>query len=120
MNFLYVFVGGGVGSLFRYLIGLTIQRNFYGNLPIATFISNVVACIILGSILYLSKSWLQENKWGNELLLIGLCGGLSTMSTFSKETMQLIEQGASIYAIANIVFTLLACLSILWILKFVS
>ncbi len=120
MNFIYVFIGGGVGSIIRYVIGLAVARNFYGNLPIATFISNVIACAILGITLYVTRTWLQENRWANELIIIGLCGGLSTMSTFSKETFQLINQGAALYAFANILFTLVACFGILWLMKAVS
>jgi fluoride exporter len=81
---LFVFVGGGLGSVSRFLIGKMFEKLTL-IFPIHTFISNILASLIFGVV-----SAFLIIKIGNEqvykpLLIIGFCGGLSTFSTFSFE-----------------------------------
>ena len=88
-NWIYVFLGGGFGSIVRYGIGLYFS-NSSTNFPIATFVSNFVACLVLGFLVGVQiKSNLNTN-W-SLLLMTGFCGGFSTFSTFSNETLQLFQ-----------------------------
>ncbi|MCE2962804.1 MAG: fluoride efflux transporter CrcB [Chitinophagales bacterium] len=91
-NFLYVFLGSGVGGCIRYALSLLLNKyNFI--LPIYTLISNVLACFILG----ITMNYLIQHNENNQLKLliaIGICGGMSTYSTFSYEVLQQINSGA--------------------------
>ena len=94
MNWLLVFVGGGVGSLLRYGIahGLPVADFDRGGWPWATFSANLLACLLLG----LTATLLTRGGLSKEaglLLATGLCGGFSTFSTFSGELLALIEAG---------------------------
>ena len=110
MKLLYVFLGGGIGSILRYLISVsTFQYTF----PLATFLVNLVSCIIYGLIIS-SVAYFDLNKDWNLLLLVGLCGGLSTFSAFSFETLNLIKDGYVFYAILNIVFSISLCCGVLY------
>lgn len=114
MQYLLVFLGGGLGSLIRYLFSLIFQKiNF--NLPLGTLISNVVSCIIFGLFIftYKEKSLIPEHY--KHLVLIGICGGLSTFSTFSYETFELIKQGYTIWAIVNIFISCALCTALFFI-----
>ena len=86
-NWIYVFVGGGLGSMFRYGIGLYFS-SANTDFPIGTFVANFLACLILGFLVGMQiKNNLQTNY--SLLLITGFCGGFSTFSTFSNETLKL-------------------------------
>lgn len=102
-----VFIGGGLGSVIRYLIGRSVVHYFPSSFPTATLISNLIACLILGLVAYLTVSKTSNLSPAMVLLLAtGFCGGLSTFSTFSFESLELIRQGMYTYAIMNILFSL--------------
>jgi CrcB protein len=117
MNFIWVFIGGGLGSISRYGISLGTQKFYTGNLPIATFTSNILACIILGITFYGFKDKLETTAWISPLLITGFCGGFSTFSSWSKETVDLIQQGQWIWAVSNILISLLFGIGILLWMK---
>ena len=92
-SFLLVFIGGGLGSLARYAVGLAFLGNFKSYFPFGTFAVNMIGCFLLGLIL----GFIQNKKWMDQelglLLGTGFCGGFTTFSTFSAETNQLIFEG---------------------------
>lgn len=103
MNAVFVFVGGGLGSLIRYGISLLIGALTTSNFPIATLISNLVASLILAFITVQMSTKTEVYSWVHPLVLIGFCGGFSTFSTFSIETVGLIQSGHVVYAMLNVV-----------------
>ncbi|MEN0003218.1 MAG: fluoride efflux transporter CrcB [Bacteroidota bacterium] len=100
MAFFWVFLGGGLGSICRYGIGLLLQP-YKLQFPYATLIANAISCVILGILIGLSlKNQLHQRM--QLLLMTGFCGGFSTFSTFSSETFLLFEQGQLNAAFFNI------------------
>ncbi len=108
-NLLYVFLGGGLGSLCRYAIGQYVTTD--SSFPIGTFVANILACLILGVLLGFQ---LKENFQDNYSLLFitGFCGGFSTFSTFSGESLKLFQTNqagiALLYIGVSIIFGLLS------------
>ena len=87
-----VFVGGGLGSVLRFLVN-KIEIISENNFPYSTFISNFLGCFILGLVL----GYFIKNENPNSILFvfltIGLCGGFTTFSSFSNESLELIQNG---------------------------
>ncbi|MEO1257164.1 MAG: fluoride efflux transporter CrcB [Bacteroidota bacterium] len=113
LNYLLVFLGGGLGSICRFGIAqwLTPHKLHF---PWATIIANVLACLVLGVLVGLS----MKNKLGSPLsffLMVGFCGGFSTFSTFTNETFQLMAVGDWEKALANVAVSLLVCLFSLFV-----
>ncbi|MGC9441340.1 fluoride efflux transporter CrcB [Streptomyces sp. WG5] len=102
MNWVLVIVGGMVGAPLRYLTDRAVQRRHDTVFPWGTFTVNVVGCFVLG---LLSGAVLAGAASSHlQLLLgVGLCGALTTYSTFSYETLRLAEDGARFLAAANAV-----------------
>lgn len=113
LQLLYVFIGGGLGSICRYGISVFFAQ-YKTAFPYATLVANILSCIILG---YFIGSALKTELPSSTKLLImtGFCGGFSTFSTFSAETFKFFENGnygtAFLYIGAS-VFLCLCCIFI--------
>lgn len=113
-NALLVFLGGGLGSVLRFLIGTFIQKNISSIIPWHTLAANVLAAAIVGFI----SGWilLKPGQYEQQriLLSVGFCGGLSTFSTFTLENFELLKSGQYVLAISYIVVSVLTCLFAFW------
>ncbi|MEU1014097.1 fluoride efflux transporter CrcB [Streptomyces sp. NPDC005900] len=100
MNWLLVVVGGMIGAPLRYLTDRAVQRRHATLFPWGTFLVNVVGCLVLGVLTGAVTAGAASSR---TLLFLGtgLCGALTTYSTFSYETLRLAESGARFRAVAN-------------------
>ncbi|AZM57047.1 fluoride efflux transporter CrcB [Streptomyces sp. WAC 01529] len=100
MNWLFVITGAMIGAPLRYLTDRAVQRRHDTVFPWGTFTVNVVGSLILGVLAGAATAGAASSS--TQLFLgTGLCGALTTYSTFSYETLRLAEEGAGFYAVAN-------------------
>jgi len=111
-NALFVFMGGGAGSIARWAFT---KFSFGFNFPMDTFTANVLSCLLLG---FFSTMLLAKTNWNAELkliLLTGFCGGFSTFSTYISETDQILKSGNMLLAFGNIILNIIFCMLALYI-----
>ena len=96
-NLVLVFIGGGAGSMARYLCQLSINSIYPQRFPLATFLVNVIGSFIIGVLYALAERSSLLSPQYRLLLGTGFCGGFTTFSTFAFEGMDLIRTGDSLY-----------------------
>jgi CrcB protein len=96
-NLLIIALGGAVGSILRYLGQKLVNHIAAFTFPMGTFLVNLVGCFIIGLLYGLSNkySWFTDEL--RLLLVTGFCGGFTTFSSFSYESLSLIRQGNLLY-----------------------
>jgi len=118
---LFVFIGGGFGSVLRFLIG-KLLNNTENGIPYGTFIANILGSLLIGLILgYVAKNdAISQNQ--TLLLTTGFCGGFTTFSTFAYENHVFLKSGDftsfAIYSIASFVIGFLAVFAGMYLIKF--
>jgi CrcB protein len=109
---LYVALGSAIGGVSRYLLGGLVQRMLDTTFPAGTLLVNVTGSFLLGAIIRYALETPSLTPEVRAFLTIGVCGGYTTFSTFSYETMALLEDGewarAGIYITASVILSLIA------------
>ena len=117
---LLVFLGGGFGSVLRYIIGKYLN-NVESAIPYGTFAVNILGSLLIGIILGLSakNNALSQNQ--TLLLATGFCGGFTTFSTFAYENHMFLKSGDftsfAVYTIASFVLGFLAVFAGMYLVK---
>lgn len=107
-----IFIGGGLGSVIRFGLGKWISSWHTSTFPYGTLGVNVIACLALGWIIGLAdhKNLLSDST--RLFWTVGFCGGFSTFSTFSAETISLVQSGLHVsgafYILGSVILCLLA------------
>ena len=108
-------LGGLVGSVARYWLSGFVQEASGGAFPLGTLAVNVLGSFVLGLVMALSLERGVVSPNARILLSVGLCGGFTTMSTFSYETVMLVRDGEVMLALSNVAATLGSCFAAVWV-----
>ena len=111
-KYFFIAVGGALGSLARYLVGVAVTDRMGSKFPYGTFVINITACLIIGfSLAFLGRRAELSAAW-RFLIPVGFVGAYSTFSTFEWETFSNLQTGAfltsSLYVVLSIVLGLAA------------
>jgi CrcB protein len=102
-----VFLGGAAGSMWRYWWSGFVAQHFGETFPFGTLVVNIVGSILIGVfsglLMHISNSSIATAL--QQFLIIGICGGLTTFSSFGLQTFSLIADGRWLSALSNIVFS---------------
>ncbi|SIR36142.1 camphor resistance protein CrcB [Shewanella morhuae] len=113
-NLLLVALGGSIGAVFRYLISIFMIQVFGGSFPFGTLLVNVLGSFLMG-VIYALGQMSHISPELKALIGIGLLGALTTFSTFSNETLLLLQEGDWLKATLNVVLNLSLCLFMVYL-----
>lgn len=105
--YLIVAVGSGFGGMLRYFISDFVQRGSLSLFPYGTLVVNIIGSFIIGLVLFYFDSLELISSETRLFLTVGLCGGLTTFSTFSYETVKLFQDSEFLLAGANILLNVI-------------
>jgi len=120
MTYLWIFLGGGLGSVARYGVSKVAASYYSGNFPLGTFVANILACLVLAVLIVFVVPKNSESTWLQPLLMVGFCGGFSTFSTFSNETTELLQSGHMGVALLNIAVSILVGVGLIFWIRSVA
>jgi CrcB protein len=117
MTYLWVAIGGALGSMMRYGFSGAIAQMTGQTFPYGTMFVNVTGALLIGILASLSAS---ESRFfipapARMFLMTGVCGGYTTFSTFSLESFNLLREGETLRALANMLLSVVFCILAVWI-----
>ncbi len=118
LDFLWVAAGGAIGSVWRYWLSGAVARHFGETFPWGTILVNVTGCLAIGFFATLTGPdgrWMLSQGIRQQFVMLGICGGYTTFSSFSLQNLTLLQAGQCWQAGANIVLSVVGCLVAVWI-----
>ena len=112
---LAIAAGGAAGSVLRFWMSNWVHTFAGRSFPYGTLAVNVLGCLLMGILFVFFLERLSDNTVLRAGVLIGVLGGFTTFSTFSIETLNLMEHGAYLKAATNAVLSVVLCLSATWV-----
>lgn len=119
MSYLWVAIGGALGSIGRYWLSGLVASRIGHTFPWGTLAVNVSGSFVIG---VLGALTIPEGRMNSEartlttqLLMIGICGGYTTFSSFSLQTLYLLRDGEWLYAAGNTLLSVALCLAAVWL-----
>jgi CrcB protein len=117
LSYIWVSLGGAIGSAARFWISGMIAQRYGQTFPLGTLAVNITGSFIIGALAALSSPdgrWLMSPSF-REFFMIGICGGYTTFSSFSLQTLALAQEGEWLQAIVNSVASFALCLTAVWL-----
>lgn len=117
LTYLWIAIGGALGSVARFAFSGIVARQFGETFPWGTLLVNVTGSFAIGFFNTLTSPggrWLTPVST-RQFFMAGICGGYTTFSAFSLQTLNLLEDGKWVYAGANILLSVMACLIAVWL-----
>jgi CrcB protein len=111
---IFIGIGGGLGSVFRYLTSLLVVKYFRSEFPWATFVANIIGCFLIGLLVGFIEKSHDTNSMIRYLFITGFCGGYTTFSTFSAENISLFQSGQYITALIYILLSVTTGITAVW------
>ena len=117
VTYLWIAVGGALGSMARYGCSSLVARLVGETFPWGTLIINIVGSLVIGFFATLTgpDGRLLVAPDARQFVMVGICGGYTTFSSFSLQTLNLVRDGDMVGAGGNIVASVVACLLAVWL-----
>jgi CrcB protein len=115
-NLVLVFLGSGIGGCVRFGMGWGIQQFWKNPFPMGTLLINILACSVAAWIINQTGLFQGMEPQFRTFLLVGFCGGFSTFSTFSLETVELIQKGLWVQALAYSLLSIVAGIMVFFLI----
>jgi CrcB protein len=116
LNYVWIGIGGALGSMARFWASGFVARHFGETFPFGTLLVNITGSFVIGFFATLTGPdgrWLAPASF-RAFFAIGICGGYTTFSSFSLQTLNLVRENEWLYAIANAIFSLVLCMAAVW------
>jgi CrcB protein len=116
-SYLWIAIGGALGSVGRYWCSGVIARLIGETFPFGTLIVNVLGSFVIGFFAALTgpDGRVFVGSTARQFVMVGICGGYTTFSSFSLQTLELARDGEWLYAGANVVASVVLCLIAVWL-----
>jgi CrcB protein len=117
LNYMVVGLGGAIGTIGRFWLNGVVSRHFGETFPLGTLVINVSGSFVIGFFATLTA---PDGRWMasptlRAFFMTGICGGFTTFSSFSLQTLNLALDGEWLYAGANSALSLVLCLAAVWL-----
>ncbi|HAO79288.1 MAG TPA: fluoride efflux transporter CrcB [Verrucomicrobia subdivision 3 bacterium] len=119
LAYLWVAIGGALGSVSRYWLSGFVAARFGETFPWGTLVINVTGSFVIGIFAALAipegQMDSQSRMFVTQLLMIGVCGGYTTFSSFSLQTLNLLRDREWLYAGGNVILSVVLCMIAVWL-----
>lgn len=118
MAYVWVALGGAIGSVGRFWLSGLVARHYGETFPWGTLVVNVSGSFIIGCFFTLTGPegrWIAPVWFRQHLFMLGLCGGYTTFSSFSLQTLTLMQHREWLFAGWNVILSVVCCLGAVWL-----